>query len=560
MRRLSLIAANARFVHAAPALFYLRQCLERHLPGGELTFHQFTINDPYYDTVLTVLAGAPEAVLVSAYVWSDAFLRRLIVDLRQARPELPIVVGGPQAPHLRLPAGIEISVVEGPVEGLAPDFYADLVAGRLRPHYRAAAGADFSLPYRPEDFGGELRHRHIYYESSRGCPFACSYCLSAAQPGVRYLDMEQVMAELAEVLAHQPRIVRFVDRTFNAPPERALALWRWLAAQPGETRFHFEIAPDLFTAEQLAFLATVPAGRFQFEIGLQTFNPEALAAVNRRPDLARAKANIRQLLAANNIHLHLDLILGLPFETWESYRHALAEVLALAPHHLQLGLLKVLPATPLAARQAEFGLVCCQEPPYPVLASRWLPQPQLAELYRLGEVIEAFYNARFFRATLAYLGQQEAELLSFYEQLAELCRHRDFFSRAKTQENMGELLAELFRARPDAALGRELLIFDWLACGLRTLPPHLEPGNRLREAQDLLWQRLPDHLPPYFTPQSRSHFFKRTVFAPFAAAVLGQLGLADGQTPGIVAFLAEPDGGLQLRQVTALFAGHQLAA
>lgn len=556
--RLSLIAANARFVHAAPALFYLRQGLERNLPGGRLTFHQFTINDPYYDTLLAVLAGEPAAVLISAYVWSDAFLRRLIVDLRQARPELPIVVGGPQAPHLRLPAGVAISVVEGAVEGLPPDFYADLAAGRLRPHYQAAAGTDFAMPYRPEDFGGELRHRHIYYESSRGCPFACSYCLSSAQAGVRYLELEQVKGELAQILAHRPRIIRFVDRTFNAPPERALALWRWLAAQSGETRFHFEIAPDLFTSEQRAFLATVPAGRFQFEIGLQTFNPEALAAVNRRPDLARAKANIRQLLAANNIHLHLDLILGLPFETRESYRRALAEVLALAPHHLQLGLLKVLPATPLAARQAEFGLVCCQEPPYPVLASRWLPQPELAELYRLGEMIEAFYNPRFFRATLAWLQQNEAEPLRFYEQLAELCRCRDFFSRAKTQESMGELLAELFNPRPDADLARELLVFDWLACGHRTLPPQLASGNRLRQAQELLWQQLPDQLPPYFTSQSRSQFFKRTVFAPFAAATLGQLGLADGRTPGIVAFLAETDGGLQLRQATIFFAGFQL--
>jgi len=175
-------------------------------------------------------------------------------------------------------------------------------------------------------------------------------------------------------------------------------------------------------------------------------------------------------------------------------------------------------------------------------------------------VIEAFYNPRFFRATLAYLGQNEAEPLCFYRQLAELCRQRDFFSRAKTQESMGELLAELFSARPDAALGRELLIFDWLACGQRTLPPHLASDNRLRQAQELLWHQLPDHLPPYFTSQGRSQFFKRTVFAPFAAATLGQLGLADGRTPGIAAFLAEPDGGLQLRQATIFFAGYQLPA
>lgn len=569
--RLSLIAANARFVHSAPSLFYLRAALERHLPASQIILRQLTINDPHYDALLAVLADEPEAVLVSAYVWSDAMLRRLLVDLRQVRPELPLVAGGPQAPHLRLPPEVAISVVEGPVEGLGPDFYGDLAGGCLKPHYRAKPGAAFAMPYRAADFSAELAHRQLYYESSRGCPFACSYCLSAARPGVKLLPPAQVKAELSQLLAHGPRLVRFVDRTFNSPPDRALELWRWLAAQPGDTRFHFEIAPELFTTEQLDFLATVPAGRFQFEIGLQSFNQEALAAVNRRPDLGRAVANIQRLQAAGNIHLHLDLILGLPFDTRASYHHSLNQILALRPHHLQLGLLKVLPDTPLAARREEFGLCHCRQPPYQVLANRWLDQPALAALYRLGEVIEAFYNPRFFRATLAWLLARQADPAAFFARLAELCRQRDFFQRARTQQWLSELLLAALTAQADGELGRELLLLDWLACGYRRLPAHLLPPERLparpepaaveqlgaawlKEAKDRLWRQLPANLPPHYNPQNRSAFFKRAVFAPLSAAALRAAGLAEaGGDKAIVALVENPDDVLDLRRTAVVF-------
>ncbi|MDZ7641319.1 MAG: DUF4080 domain-containing protein [Desulfurivibrio sp.] len=574
--RLSLLAANARFVHSSPSLFYLRAALERHLPACQITLRQLTINDPYYDALLAVLADEPEAVLVSAYVWSDAMLRRLLVDLRQARPELPLVAGGPQAPHLQLPPEVAVSVVEGPVEGVGPDFYRDLAAGHLQPHYQAESGATFAMPYRAADFSAGLAHRQLYYESSRGCPFACSYCLSAARPGVELLPLDQVKGELTELLAHEPPIIRFVDRTFNSPPERALALWRWLAAQPGATRCHFEIAPELFTAEQLDFLATVPAGRFQFEIGLQSFHPEALAAVNRRPDLPRAVANIRRLRAAGNIHLHLDLILGLPFETAASYHEGLNKILALRPHQLQLGLLKVLPDTPLAARREEFALRHCRQPPYQVLANRWLKQPELAALYRLGEVIEAFYNPRFFRTTLAWLLARQADPAAFFARLAELCRQRDFFSRARTQQWLSELLlaalvedAATWPAAEDPGLGRELLLFDWLACGYRRLPAHLLPPERvpagsepaaveqlaaawLKEAKDRLWRQLPADLPPHYDPQSRSAFFKRTVFAPFSAASLRAAGLEAGGGEAVVAFVESPADTFDLRRTAVV--------
>ncbi len=605
-----LVALNARFVHSAPALYYLRQQLAARLPASRPEICQPTINDPYYETLLRLVADDPRALFFSVYVWNAAYTRRLLADLGEIRPGLPVVLGGPQAPHLELPPVARklredapggrtaaaspgspnsetpapetrrITVVQGPVEGLGAEFYQDLAEGRLQPSYHADFSAPFAMPYRPEDFTGELRNRHVYYESSRGCPFACSYCLSSSRRGVAYRELEGVFAELDTLLAAQPQTVRFVDRTFNAPPERALAIWRFLVQRSRETRqsaafgqgpgtrpaksgqlptvFHFEIAPDLFDEESLAYLATVPPGLLRFEIGLQSFNRASLAAVNREPDLDRARASIRRLVAGDNIHLHLDLILGLPFETRATYLASLNEILALRPHHLQLGLLKVLPDTPLAGRRREFKLRHCQEPPYPVLATRWLAQEELAELYHLGELIESCYNPRFFLATMDYILATEPDPAAFFLALAETCSEGDFFARARTQELLSAALARHFCKRPDATLAQELLRFDWLACGYRRLPRHLlsageAEGDRLKEARDRLWRRLPDSYPPYFTPADRSAFFKRSVFAPFSAAALKELGLADGNRDGVVAFLPDTAAGLKARQATAVF-------
>ncbi|ADH86650.1 B12-binding domain-containing radical SAM protein [Desulfurivibrio alkaliphilus] len=589
-----LVALNARFVHSAPALFYLRQQLAENLPAARLEICQLTINDPYYETLQGLLDQEPSALFFSVYVWNAVYTRRLLLDLRQVRPDLPLVLGGPQAPHLDLPrevAAAGVCVVQGPAEGLGPDFYADLAAGRLPSTYQADFAAPFRLPYRPEDFAAELQNRHVYYESSRGCPFACSYCLSSARRGVAYRELQEVLVELELLLAARPKSIRLVDRTFNAPPERALEIWRFLVArsregaaappgpgapaeapdavapaappsepppEPPATVFHFEIAPDLFTDQALEFLATVPPGLFRFEIGLQSFNPASLAAVNRYPDLARAREAIRRLVAGDNIHLHLDLILGLPFETRASYLESLNGIMALRPHQLQLGLLKVLPDTPLAARRQEFALRCCQEPPYPVLATRWLTRDEVAELYRLGELIESYYNPRFFLATLNYLLRREINPAAFFQELAATCATRNFFGRARTQELLSSALADHFRRRDDAQLALELLRFDWLACGHRRWPEHLqrpvEAGrDRLKEARDRLWHQLPDNLPPFFTSADRSAFFKRSVFAPFSAVALEELGLGDGRRGGVVAFLPGKNSGLKARQATAVF-------
>ncbi|MFH1021533.1 MAG: DUF4080 domain-containing protein [Pseudomonadota bacterium] len=550
--QISLITLNARYSHSCPALFHVRNALAQGLPESRLVLHQFTINDPYYQTLLRITGDQPEVLCFSVYIWNAGYTLRLVGDLRRILPGAPVILGGPEATFMALdslPAGC--TVVRGEVEGLGDDFFRDLAAQKLQAEYRCAGAPPFAMPYREPDFAAHLENRNIYYESSRGCPFSCSYCLSSVGRGVRYRELEEVERELAHILAHGPKIIRFVDRTFNALPERALAIWRWLLAQPGETIFHFEIAPELFSEEMFAFLAQVPQGCFQFEIGLQSTNPDTLAAVNRRMDLNKAQGNIGRLVAMGNIHLHLDLILGLPWETEATFRTSLNQTFAMAPHHLQMGLLKVLPGTPVS-READFGLVSSDMPPYSVLATRWLDHASLRRLYWLGECLEAMHNNRFFRNTLEYIRKNGEEPFGFFARLLSICQAADFFSLAKTQELMNRMLVELARTRPDRELFCELLRFDWLVSGQRLLPPSLaaEPSKEIR---DHLWHHLPEGLPPYYTRLSKNEFFKRGIFARFSGPLLKAVGLAEGMAEGE----SSPDGYVCFLPEQENVAGHQ---
>jgi len=424
-------------------------------------------------------------------------------------------------------------VVRGEAEGLGPEFYADLRRRSLRPEYRARPASRFASPYTGEDFGGQLKNRNIYYESTRGCPFSCSYCLSSTSLGVRAKDVDTVRRELSPILASRPPSVRFVDRTFNADPERALAIWRFLAGTGGGTCFHFEIAPDRFTPEMFAFLEGVPPGRFQFEIGVQSTTPAALEAINRRMDVESALANIRRLSAMDSIHIHVDLILGLPAEDEGGFRRSFNDVFAAGPHHIQMGLLKILPDTPLAARQKEFGITACARPPHQVLATAWIDHASLARLYRFGECVEAFYNKRWFRAFFRRV-RETMEGYAFFSRLLEHCRTSGFFGRAKTQPFLASILMELVDGMEDGALLRELLLFDWLRCGHRFLPGG--DAAALRRCRDELWRVMPRRCDLY-GPGERNRFFKKGVFYRFSGPVLEAAGL--GGEGGVVAFLPQ---------------------
>ncbi len=333
--RIKLVGVNARYTHSCLALFYIRNELEKYLPEARVEILQFTINDPYYENLLTMSEGDPDAIFFSTAIWNSERVEPLIRDLGRSLSDCLLVVGGPQAEVIgtRLEEG-SCSRVIGEIEGVGEAFYRDLWKKELRAVYTSRQEdsereGGFSNPYRDGDFKNHLKNRYIYYESSRGCPFSCTYCLSAKDRRNYHKPLEQVKKELHHILSHQPKVVRFVDRTFNDKPQRALAIWKFLYEQKSTTLFHFEISPDRFTEEMFALLEKIPLGLFQFEIGIQSTHGETLKAIRRSIDPVMAHDTIVRLAAPANIHLHVDLILGLPHETASSFRDSFRHVYAM---------------------------------------------------------------------------------------------------------------------------------------------------------------------------------------------------------------------------------------
>lgn len=536
-----LISINCRFSHSCLAQFYVRQELERHLPEEQIIVSQLTINDPYYATLLHITQSPARAIFISVYIWNHGYVRRLLNDLARVVPEKSIILGGPQASALG-ELSSQCCVVEGEIEGISDSFYSDLSAGSLQPLYRSVRKKEFLSPYKKQDFTHTLKNRQLYYESSRGCPFSCSYCLSSLSKGIRHKPLETVERELLEIIAAKPMIIKFVDRTFNDDLDRALAIWKFLDVHARGVTCHFEIAPDRFSREMLDFLETVQCDQFQFEIGIQSCNPQTLFAVNRHMDITRTGEIIRRLAAFDTIHLHVDLILGLPFETRESFRASFNQVFDFAPHYIQLGLLKVLPGTEMADRAHEYGLVYCSEPPYEILATSWLDHAAMSHLYEFCEVVEAFYNNRFFRSLWSYLRETGEEPFVFFSDLLDICLKQSFFQVAKTHKLMHRLLFELAEKRLDTVLFQELLCYDWLRCGHRSLPEYCHAASQ-KEIRDLLRLKLPQNMAGLFDHRNRVEFLKQASFFKMSGQALKYV--AEGQPGGgLVAFLPGQTAGV----------------
>ena len=544
--KIRLIGINARYSHSCLALFYLRNELEKFLPEVKAEICQFTINDPYYSLLQRLAADRPDCLFFSALIWNSDLVERLVTDLLTLDESVRIVVGGPQAQIVgRNCTGQDrLTIFQGDIEAVGQTFYQDLSNDTLQSSYQASflrsETKALGYPYRDEDFTLHLQDRAVYYESSRGCPFFCSYCLSSSEKGLFHKDLEQVFSELDHILAHGPETVRFVDRTFNDITDRALAVWRYLADRDPATLFHFEIAPDRFTEPMFDFLARVRPGLFQFEIGIQSTHPETLAAIRRPIDSAAAGETIRRLRRSENIHLHADLILGLPFERPDTFAASINAIFAMRPHYIQMGLLKLLPDTEISRQARGWEYKAAAKPPYPVLANRWMDAATLRAFYWLGECLEQCVNNRYFPSLWHYLVDIGEDMTAFFEALAERFQAQDYFWKAATQKTLVRLLLEQCAGRPDFNLIRELICFDWLRCGHRFLPDslcyHEKPADELRRD---LYHRLPQEMTGLFSARKRKTFIKTSVFHYFSAPVLNQVGIQTQDEAVLVCFLKE---------------------
>lgn len=556
---IKLVAINGRFTHSCLALFHVRNALADQCPDVATEILQMTIRDPAYEVLLRISYERPDAIFFSAAVWNSDQVEELLIDLHSLLPSCLLVVGGPQAEVIGRNLGKNVcTVVRGAIEAVEERFYKDLLAADLQPLYGRSffhlkeKKEKFVSPYLEEDFETHLKNRNIYYESSRGCPFSCSYCLSSAENGTVHKDLSQVRSELDQIMAHDTKVLRFVDRTFNDIPDRALAIWGIVLEYESDTLFHFEVAPDRISEEMFSFLATVPPGRFQFEIGIQSTHEPTLAAINRRIDPCVAHETVSRLVGLDTVHLHVDLILGLPYETEESYLQSFADIFAMGPPYIQMGLLKLLPDTAISRDAARFEYRFCSKPPYSVLANQWLDAMSFQQLYWFSECVEKFYNNRYFPSLWNYLRHKKEDISSFFKGLLEIAHANRLFQLAATQEFLCNLLTQALKGRKDWQLLRELLIYDCLRCGLRNLPSCLlvESGKD-RQLRDQLYRELPADVPGLYSKKERNRFFKQTNFYQFSAQCLLELG-AETNGSASFSFLQEREKSLLRLQKAVL--------
>lgn len=401
MKKILLVGINAKYTHTALGVLsigaYLRQT------GVSHSVAQYSVNDPYETIFYDLIARKPDVIGFSTYLWNITLIRRLMADLKLALPQVKIFLGGPEAGYHESPKTAYPDadfVIWG--EGEAKVF-----------EYLTGEQTEDEFPNLPFPYEFPLeKGKTVYYEASRGCPYRCSYCISSLEKHLRFKDLELVKQELQAFIDQGAKKVKFIDRTFNVNPH-AYEIWEYIIENGGNTGFHFEIKPELFSKKDFDLLKSAPKGRIQFEAGLQSLNEKTLSAIHRTNDVEQAFSNLKQILQMGNIHLHLDLIAGLPYEDKESFIQGFNRVYRLSPQMLQLGFLKILNGTEMKEKAEEYGIVYSPHPPYQVIATRWLSVTDILELKIAENGLDTFSNKGFFPESLAFLWEQNSR--SYYE-------------------------------------------------------------------------------------------------------------------------------------------------
>ncbi len=440
LKKVILAALNAKYIHSNLALRYLSR-FQNNNQKHHVETMEFTINQRLDFIAEELFRKQPDVVLFSCYIWNVEMLRQLCPILKKIMPDCVIGFGGPEVSYesetfLRENPAVDF-VMRGEGELVFTKYLEHLDAGNP-----ATLGEIESLTYRQgdeifstpqmhpmdlallpfpyEDDFSDVQNQIIYYESSRGCPYHCGYCLSSVENGVRFVPLDKVLPDLQKFLDKNVPQVKFIDRTFNCKKSHAMAIWKYLHEHDnGVTNFHFEITADLIDQETIDFLKTVRKGLFQFEIGVQSTNPQTIRAINRNVDFAALSEIVQQIKDGGNIHQHLDLIAGLPYEDYDSFGCSFNDVYALHPEQLQLGFLKVLKGSMLHQKQKEFEIVYHDTAPYEVLTTHELPYADTLRLKYVEEMVETYYNSGRFLHTLAYLVPLYESPFAFFEALSQ---------------------------------------------------------------------------------------------------------------------------------------------
>lgn len=557
-----LAALNAKYIHSNPGIYSLKAYAAQYLPvcpePVEIVIGEYTINNLMDDILKDIYRQRPDAVGFSCYIWNISYVLELVRDLPKVLPDVEIWLGGPEV-------SFDVSVilqnepeVTGIMMGEGEETFVRLLtwygkrAEVTREVFleeigkidglasRNASGAVFENPLKkamnlssvpfPYEEVTDFDHRIIYYESSRGCPFSCSYCLSSLDKSVRFRDMELVKRELSFFLERRVPQVKFVDRTFNCSRRHTLEIWRYLLDHDnGVTNFHFEISADLLNEEELEVIEKMRPGLIQLEIGVQSTNRDTIREIHRTMDLERLKTVVDRVKSFGNIHQHLDLIAGLPFEDYESFGRSFNEVYGMRPDQLQLGFLKVLKGSFMAEMADRYGLEYKAEPPYEVLKTRWLDYGGVLKLKGVEEMVEVYYNSGQFTTTLKEMEKDFDSPFEMFESLAQYYEDHGLFGISHSRMARYVILERFLSARQGdkAALKyRDFLVYDlYLRENLKSRPPfagNQEPYKERVRAFFAAEAEKPEYLTEGYEGYEARQLIKMAHIEVFGAGAAGK--------------------------------------
>ena len=459
--KILLAACNAKYIHSNLAVFNLKSYAREY--GSRILLREYTINQQKDDILKDIYRSHPDVVCVSCYIWNITFVKELMQDLKKILPEVSFWAGGPEVSYdveeflQKNPAFYGVMLGEGEETFLElvrhyeeGSVSLENIAGIV---YREENGSlhnngwrpimDLSqVPFAYEDLE-DFRNRIIYYESSRGCPFSCSYCLSSVDKKLRFRDLSLVKKELQFFLDHKVPQVKFVDRTFNCKHDHAMAIWQYIKDHDnGVTNFHFEISADLLQEEELQLMKTMRPGLIQLEIGVQSTNPQTIRAIHRTMDFKKLTEIVNQIHSFRNIHQHLDLIAGLPYEDYDSFHRSFNDVYALHPQQLQLGFLKVLKGSHMKEMAQDYGIVYKEQEPYEVLGTKWLPYEDILRLKMVESMVEVYYNSGQFQNTLDYVETLFTDPFTLYEKLGAFYEKKGYTEISHSRMRRYEIFLE----------------------------------------------------------------------------------------------------------------------
>ena len=489
--KILLTAINAKYIHSNLAVYCLKAYAERMFQNTaqnplDIEIAEYTINQQMEDIMMDIYERHPDVLCLSCYIWNLQYVEGLVREIHKVCPDMAIWLGGPEVSYDAKETLLRLPEVTGIMMGEGEKTFVELCQYyNKKESLRDIAGITFrnkdneiiENPWRmPMDLSEvpfvynnmkDFENKIIYYETSRGCPFSCSYCLSSIDKKLRFRDIELVKKELQFFIDQKVPQVKFVDRTFNCKHSHAMEIWRFIKEHDnGVTNFHFEVSADLLNEQEIELLKSMRPGLVQLEIGVQSTNPDTICEIKRTMDFEKLSETVTKIHEGKNIHQHLDLIAGLPFEDMESFAKSFDDVYALKPHQLQLGFLKVLKGSYMEEQKEVYGLVYKSAPPYEVLFTKWLSYEEVLKLKGIEEMVEVYYNSRQYEKTLQALEKEFSSMFHMYEKMWEFYKKNQLHNLQHKRAARYAILLDFIRGILESSeknedYYRELLTYDY---------------------------------------------------------------------------------------------------